>query len=285
MTRHFPSDTIARASEGSLSEDVLRRTVPSIFATEAHESRSERYTYLPTIDVVRGILDAGFALVEARQSRSAADRRGHAKHMLRFRPGGGERQVARVGDTFAEAILINAHDGSCSYQVLAGLFKLICSNGMVADEGGGEAIRVRHTGDVIPEVVEGTRRVIERAELLLEKPRAWSRIGLTQGQRSAFAEAARIVRFGDENGNVDSPVSPSQLLAPRRPQDGGHDLWTTFNVVQENVIRGGITGLRSDPRARSRVRRFSTRPINGIDGDVKLNRALWTLAQKLSESV
>jgi Domain of unknown function (DUF932) len=75
---------------------------------------------------------------------------------------------------------------------------------------------------------------------------------------------------------------PDQILAPRRYDDQGKDLWTTFNVAQENVLRGGLSGIQRNPEGR-RVRRVSTREIKGIDGNVQLNRALWTLAERLAE--
>jgi translation initiation factor 1 (eIF-1/SUI1) len=62
-------------------------------------------------------------------------------------------------------------------------------------------------------------------------------------------------------------------------------MWTTLNVVQENVIKGGLQGvaITTDERGRRQRRNVTTRQVNGIDQDVKLNRALWTLAEKMAE--
>jgi len=73
------------------------------------------------------------------------------------------------------------------------------------------------------------------------------------------------------------------LLTARRTEDADRtNLWTNFNVIQENVIRGGLRGVRIDTET-NRRRRMSTRAVQGIDQDVKLNRALWTLAAKMAE--
>ena len=64
---------------------------------------------------------------------------------------------------------------------------------------------------------------------------------------------------------------------PRRREDVDRSLWTTFNVIQENVVRGGLQGRKRN--AEGRIRRAQTRAINGIDQNVTLNRALWTLAE------
>ena len=111
----------------------------------------------------------------------------------------------------------------------------------------------------------------------------WSQIALTDHQRNAFAEAARVARFADAEGHVETPVTAQQLLIPRREADRGNDLWKTFNVVQENDVKGGI--YNQTMQQNGRVRRSTTREVRGIDQDVRLNRALWTLAEKLAESV
>ena len=68
------------------------------------------------------------------------------------------------------------------------------------------------------------------------------------------------------------------MLQPRRYADNGTDLWKTFNRVQENLTKG-IRG-RVD---RSTGQRTGSRGIKSIDGDVKLNRALWAMAEKMAE--
>ena len=69
-----------------LDNEALYRHVPSIFAREAHDSRSERYVYVPTIDIVEGLRREGWFPFFAVQSVPRdGSRHGHAKHMLRLR--------------------------------------------------------------------------------------------------------------------------------------------------------------------------------------------------------
>jgi hypothetical protein len=96
-----------------------------------------------------------------------------------------------------------------------------------------------------------------------------------------FAEAAHVLRFADAEGHVDTPIKADQLLIPRRQEDTAPNLWNVFNVVQENAIRGGLTAMGRDTN--NRPRRTTTRGVNGIDQNVKLNRALFTLATKMAE--
>ena len=110
----------------------------------------------------------------------------------------------------------------------------------------------------------------------------WSRLQLTSGEQSAFAEAAHTLRFADSEGHTTTPITSAQLLQPRRSEDVGSDLWRTMNRVQENSVRGGLHAVQRDANGR-RLRRVTTRPIAGIDQDVRLNRALWTLAERMAE--
>lgn len=92
---------------------------------------------------------------------------------------------------------------------------------------------------------------------------------------------AHILRFPPtEDGEVTTNVLPTQLLGVRRTGDAANDLWTTFNRVQENTIRGGLTSVGMD--AAARIRRRTTREIKGIDQHTALNRALWTLAEAMA---
>lgn len=268
-------------SARALTEDELRKLAPSIFATTAHHSRSERFAPIPTIDVVRALGREGFVPVGAKQCIVRHDdRRDFTKHLLRFRRIDNEAKY-RAGDTVAEIIMKNGNDGSSAYDLLAGLFKILCLNSLVAQTDMMESLKVRHSGDVEHKVIEGTYRVLDTAVAALEAPREWSTINLCRDEQMAFAEAAHIARFGDAEGNVATAVKPEQLLIARRTADQQPNLWNTFNVVQENAIKGGLTARGVD--ANNRPRRTTTRAVNGIDQDVKLNKALFTLASKMAE--
>lgn len=273
--RQYSNVTASRA----LSNDDMRRIAPSIFAMDKHESRSDRYTYIPTVDVLNGLTREGFSPVAVRQSRARdADKREFTKHMIRLRRDGDAYRG--VGDTLPEIVLVNSHDGTSSYQLNAGLFRLVCLNGMVVSDATFASVRVPHKGDVVSKVIEGAYTVINESVKALEAPRKWSAITLRADEREVFAEAAHTMRFADAEGVVSTPIKPAQLLSPRRSADTNRDLWTTFNVVQENTLRGGLRGYGRD--ANQRMRRVSTREVTGIDQDVKLNKALWVLAERMA---
>jgi len=266
----------------ALTEDELFKIAPSVFATEAHESRSERFAPIPTIEVVRGLAKEGFSVVGAKQAVTrVAGKAPFTKHMLRIRALD-SAVTHMVGDTVAEMLLKNANDGTAAYDLMSALFRIACLNSMTSKVGEIDSVKVRHSGDVMSKVIDGTFTVIENSKLALAAPAQWSQIKLDREESLALAESARMIRFGDNDGVVDSPITAGQLLTARRREDADRtNLWTNFNVLQENVIRGGLHGVSFD--ANNRRRNMTTRPIKGIDQDVKLNRALWALADSMAK--
>lgn len=265
----------------ALTEDDMRQIAPSIFATEAHESRSDRFRPIPTIEVLRGLKAEGFEPVGVKQATARDPGKApFTKHLIRLRKMDAV-QAYKVGDTVAEVLLKNANDGSAAYDIMAGLFRIACMNSLVTQTQTLDSCRVKHSGDVQGKVIEGTFRVIEEAKLALAAPQDWARLTVRPEAAEAFAEAAHVLRFADADGEVTTPVQPAQLLTRRRADDRANDLWTTFNVVQENTIRGGLSAIGRD--ANNRRRRTTTRAVNGIDQDVRLNKALWTLGERFAQ--
>ena len=264
-----------------LSEVELRKLAPSIFAVNAHESRSEKFQPICTYDVVRALENEGFGVVGAMQSNTRVEGKApYTKHALRIRSFKGDHKYA-VGQTVFEMKLVNANDGTSPYNLLAALWRIQCMNSLVAMSQELDTVKIRHTGrDIIDRVIEGTYSVLDHAELALAAPQDWSQIELNRDARHALAKAAHVVRFADAEGNLNTPIEAEQLLTRRRVADTGNDLWTVFNVVQENAIRGGL--VNCGPNDRGRLRRTTTRAIKGIDQDIRVNKALFVLGQEMA---
>ena len=278
----FLSPKVGFNNARALTEDELFKVAPSVFATAAHESRSLKFSPIPTIDVVRALAKEGFSVVGARQGGTRiAGKELFTKHLLRLRRLADADKYS-VGGTVFEILLKNANDGTSAYDLDLGAFRIQCMNGLVAKLGSIDTVKVPHKGDVIPKVIEGTFRVLDGHEAVLEAPANWSQISMSRDDRMAFAAAAHTLRFSDTEGNVTTNVKPEQLLSVHRMADQGHDLWTQFNVVQENAVRGGLSARGSN--ADGVIRTTTTREIKGIDDNVKLNKALWQLADYFAQN-
>ena len=253
-------------SQSALSNEQIAYHAPSVMASEAHESRGERYSFIPTIQVIDGLRAEGFQPYEIRQTKVRdAGKREHTKHMVRMR-----HASSIVADEVPEIILLNSHDGSSSYQIMSGVFRFVCSNGLIAGDMFNN-VKVRHSGNVVGDVIEGATRVLEDAKQIGSRIGEYKAITLDRDEQMAFATSALQIRWGDER-----PVHAGNMLLASRWQDQKDDLWTVYNRVQENMMKGGVAGRSSTGR------RTTTRAVGGVTENVKLNKALWTLADTMA---
>jgi hypothetical protein len=278
LATRFARNTRVLRADAPLTENQMRAAAPSVFAEGKHASRSDRYTYIPTIEVLRGLRKEGFEPFMVAQGASRIEGKAEfTKHLIRLRHA---YQVQNKPEA-NEIILINSHDGASSYQMLAGMFRHVCCNGLVVGDVV-EDIRIPHRGDIQGEVVEGAFRVLDQFEIVEQHAEAMKALRLEPREEIAFATAALALRFGERpleetGGHRPAPVTAEQLNEPRRIDDIGHDLWTTLQRVQEHVIRGGQPGRSAQGR------RLQTRPVGSIDRGVSLNRALWMLAEEMRQ--
>ncbi|GLW38843.1 hypothetical protein Pcaca04_27790 [Pectobacterium carotovorum subsp. carotovorum] len=271
LASRFASRSPVLRSDSPLSDDQIHRVAPSIFAEAPHESRSQRYAYIPTATVLTELRKEGFQPFMVTQTRTRhEDRRDYTKHMIRLRHAS---QINARGEA-NEIILLNSHDGTSSYQMLAGMFRFVCSNGLVCGDTVAD-VRVPHKGDVAGQVIEGAYQVLHGFDRALESRESMQAITLDEGEAEVFARAALSLKYDDPDRPA--PITESQILMPRRFDDRRPDLWSVFNRTQENLTKGGLHGRSANGR------RQQTRPVQGIDSDIRLNRALWLLADGLRQ--
>ena len=271
LASRFASRSPVLRSDSPLSDEQIHRVAPSIFAEAPHESRSQRYAYIPTATVLTELRKEGFQPFMVTQTRTRhEDRRDYTKHMIRLRHAS---QINARGEA-NEIILLNSHDGTSSYQMLAGMFRFVCSNGLVCGDTVAD-VRVPHKGDVAGQVIEGAYQVLHGFDRALESRESMQAITLDEGEVEVFARAALSLKYDDPD--KPAPITESQILMPRRFDDRRPDLWSVFNRTQENLTKGGLHGRSANGR------RQQTRPVQGIDSDIRLNRALWLLADGLRQ--
>lgn len=255
-------------SEHPLSDEQIAWVAPSIFAQGKHYSRSDRYAYIPTSQILRGLRHEGFEPFMVCQARVRDEgKREYTKHMLRL------RHADQInGEEANEIILLNSHDGSSSYQMMAGMFRFVCANGMVCGDTLHD-VRVRHNGDAVNTIIDGAYTVLESFETVGEQLEEMKSLTLNKGEQAAFARAALTLKY--EDSEKPAPITEKDLLRLRRYSDRASDMWTTFSRVQENMIKGGIRGRNKSGRS------MTTRAVTGIDQNVRLNLALWVLAEEM----
>lgn len=262
MARH-----VTQFFDRPATDDQIAQVAPSVFTTEPHASRSERFAQITTADILRGLRGEGWGVFAAGQTKARPDRREHTKHMLRLR----RLDSHAVVDGSPELVLLNAHDGTSSYKLMGGYFRYACLNGLIAGDIC-STVRVGHSGNAVERVVRGSYEVLDGLTRVVESRDTMRAITLSHDEQRVFATAALAVPWDEGK----APVSASGLLRARRWEDRKDDLWSVFNRVQENVVQGGVAGRAATGR------RISTRGVAAIDKNVAVNRALWTLAEGMA---
>lgn len=272
---------MTHSSDQALTNEQIMMGAPSVFATEPHHEVSDRYGFMPTIDVVDALRSEGWQPVDATQKNVRdKSKRELTTHLLRFRRLDNDIQV---GDSVVELLLKNAHDRSSAFVLHAGVFRMACANGIVIADSTLNKMSVRHGKNIVGDILEGSYNIIKDVPLIADHVEGMQNTMLDGRERAIFARTAYNFAHGepDENTLTSENSIINQMLAPKRNSDTGHDLWSTFNVIQENVIRGGIRTAKINDKGR--MRRNATREVKSIDRNIKLNKALWEMATQMKE--
>lgn len=283
----FSSSSVVKASGAAsiignqvISMDELRHKVPSIFARSKHDSRSEQYSHISTGDVLERLQREGYQPFSAMQGGSRiAGKSAFTKHLIRLRH---VSRMNEVAGSNSEIILMNSHDGTCSYRLMAGMFRTVCHNGTIVADSVLEDIRLAHKGDLSDLVMEASGSMLEGLPRMEETVKEMASIPMSHRQRLDLAAEAAELRF---SGRKDVRISPIALVQPFRAEEDANTLWGTLNILQERLIRGKtIYKLIDEKNGVQRERTQVLRPINNIDQAVDINRKLWSLAEAVRAS-
>lgn len=252
-------------SFSTLSDVELLHKVPSIFANNHSYHRDEKhYALFNTANVISALREEGYFPVYARANGSRKDFDVDTrKHMVRFTHRDFIESPLAVNDERPELVLTNSHDGSSSFRIMAGLFRKVCANGMMVMQQGIGEQSIRHIGHNFDEVIKCSLNTAKSMDEIMDTVNNMKGIILNEKQRRDLAAEIAEMRFGTEKIKT-----PENLLTLRRYEDNWTpSLYNTFNVIQENVIKGG-------QRVTDRV----MRPITNIDTDIDLNKNMWNIA-------
>lgn len=265
----------------------------SIMASHEHSHLSDKYQFIPTTKIIDIVENMGWHPVSVQEkSVRKEDREGFQKHLIRFR----QENSQPVNGIFSEVLLTNSHDGSASFVFMAGLFRTVCTNGLIVSEGMFGSIRVRHMNFQQSEIIDAVEQVVEDTPKLLDHVELFQAIQLSREEQYAFAESALNMKFHGEGINVggvhphfqieDRRFDMNALLNPIRSDDRDPSLWNTFNVIQEKFTKGGNFEDTVRPNANPRIAPThvsKVRGIRGIDESIRVNKELWGLTEKMAQ--
>jgi hypothetical protein len=261
-----------------ITSSQIRETAPAALATQAASRVSDRYHFYPTREIISAMKDQGWSVIEA---RTAGSRRAnpiplkYRKHTLAF----AERTLLSRRSSYTEIprlLLTNSHDGNAALFLHAGLYRFICSNGMVLADGVVQSVRIPHTRQTIEGVLATAQAFRQNAELIGQHVGAF---------KSRILSHAEIVEFGRraiglrQDPKAEGVVAIDDILRVKRNEDAGDSLWKVFNRAQEWLLKGEYPIYTWTEQGW--IER-SAKPIKGIDQNTSLNMGLWDLAEQFS---
>ena len=255
----------------ALTNQEIAARCPQVFETSYSARRTQKYGQLTTAAVIDALRTEGYEVTNAFAQSAKAGQRPtiHNKHCVRL----SHRDFLDTlspEETRPEIVIVNSHDGTSSFRIMAGIFRLVCSNGLIVADDMTANQRVCHwKGNSLEDVITASLAVAEQAKESYDLIEQMKSVNLTEKQQKEYAQKAAEIRLGfNKNSKVNSAEN---LLIPHRHEDNlTPSVWNTYNVVQENCIKGGqLVGSRI------------LRPLTNISQNVIVNKALWQNAVEL----
>ena len=254
-----------------LSKANIKSIAPSVFTEKPSNEVSKHYTHIPTERVIDDMNLLGWDVIDAKEVKARKNStKGYQKHLLTFR----NKDIVINGDdgdtVYPQILLTNSHDGKNAFTFTAGLFRLICENGLVVADQKFNDFKMRHMGYGFEELQDMIKDMVEELPHTVESMNRMKAIELNQNQILKFANEALECRFTKEERNR-IHVDLDKLIVPVRKEDAGKDLWSVFNVLQEKMIEGDF-----EYHAGGKLRK--AREIKNFKQDMKVNKDLFKLA-------
>lgn len=242
--------------------DQIKELAPSVFTTDKAPHLTDKYVQTPTSRVVEDLMSLGWQVTKCQEVK-ARKGRGYQKHIVVFRHPDIMITGKNGDDAYPQILLTNSHDGKAAFNFRVGIFRLVCSNGLVVSDADFNNVSIRHINYTFETLQSKINEVIAKLPGLVQKINTFKAKELTENAMKEFAVRAAALR-------TKSSINIDALLAPTRNEDAGNDLWAVFNRVQEKLINGGFSYGRKNRKSRS---------IKNFQQDIKLNEELFELAE------
>jgi len=254
-----------------LTLDEVKQRASSIFSKTAAPTVSDKFTHIPTFKVIEDMSQLGWNVVDAKQVKARKEgTKGFQKHLVVFRNPDVVINGADGDTVFPQILLTNSNDGKNAFTFTAGLFRMVCENGLVISTEQFNDVKMRHMGYTFEELQSQIREMVEQLPLTVESMNRMKQIQLNEEQAKELAKKALTTRFTEEQINS-VQVDLDALLEPTRNEDKGTDLWTVFNVIQEKILNGDFNYI-------SGVKQRKARKVKNFKQDMEINQKLFAMA-------
>ncbi len=254
-----------------LTNEQLKAKAPSLFQDQPYHEVSSKYYFIPTIEIIEQLRAENWYPVSVNQSGVRdISKNGFQQHYVRFQH---FSDLINPNANVVELLLFNSHDRSMSFSISAGVYRYICSNGLIIADSVFEAYKIKHLGERENDVIDAVNKITQIKPKLLDKISKFESITLSKNEKESFLQSALPLRF-ENHLELDNP---NELLTPLRAEDKNDDLYTVLNILQENFLSSKVSGYNKETN-----RRFTSKQITSISKDVEINKGLWDIAERIA---
>lgn len=254
-----------------LTNEQLKAKAPSLFQDQPYHEVSSKYHFIPTIEIIEQLRAENWYPVSVSQSGVRdLDKDGFQQHYVRFQH---FSDLINPNANVVELLLFNSHDRSKSFTISAGIYRYVCSNGLVIADNVFNSYKIKHLGERENDVIDAVNKITQVKPKLLSKISKFESITLNQNEKESFLQSALPLRF-ENHLELDNP---NELLTPLRDEDKKDDLYTVLNILQENFLSSKVSGYNKETN-----RRFTSKQITSISKDVEINKGLWDIAERIA---
>ena len=288
-----------------LNDNEIKHLCPVAFKSTMTNSEiqklglSKHYSFVPTMNVVNDLRTLGYEVTDAVQVKARKkSTNGYQKHMITLEhpdhkidqvkevelaDGTTETQI-QPAEEYPQLLLTNSHDGGNAFSLSAGIFRLVCSNGLVIKTEDYGTARLVHKGYSFEAVQKLVKEFETTVDDVLTKITAMKKVELTKAQQIEFAKKAALLRFTAKSYNEDNiadVVDIDDLLNVDRKEDAGNGLYEVFNRVQESIVQGKYLYASSGKVKDADTKTRKARPIKNFKQSINVNKKLSELAFEL----
>lgn len=265
-----------------MDKEALRKECPLAFANEAtNPNVSKRYLFVNTETIIDDLDKLGWKPVQAAQRKSRGAKTIFSKHMIAFQNPDLKIKGKDGDDAFPRIIMTNSHDGMQAFKFSVGIFRLVCSNGLVVADEQFSEFKIKHKGYTFDELRGVVNQAVADLPNKVEVLNQMKQRVLTQDEKNKLALDAMLIRANIKPGSKEAKKfnydeeTIEDILDPKRKEDKGDDLWKVFNVVQEKITQGDFSAALKGAKVRK------VRKIKSFEKDLKVNKQLFQLATAL----
>ena len=264
-----------KGDEQYITKDQIREIAPLVFAdAPTNPDLSKRYLFVNTETIIDDLNKLGWLPVQAAQRKSRGGNTIFSKHMIAFQNPDIKISSEDGDEAYPRILLTNSHDGMQAFKFSVGIFRLVCSNGLVVADEKFSDFKIKHKGYTFGELRNVVKQAVADLPNRVQVMNDMKNRILTEEEKRKLALDAMLIRAGVKTLEYDEETI-DDILDPKRDEDAGNDLWRVFNVVQEKITQGDFHAALTGAKVRK------VRKIKSFEKDIKVNKELFKLATAL----